>query len=210
MRLGGGVDFMVPASPGFLPGIAVKFLRSGASSANFVLFHELNPLPNGNHNIFSTSLANHVPEKISDITTIAAAKKFCQTGHCITKVGLSNVCSHDQNGEEPLEPIFPFKITLEPTGEVNFQEEKPSSMQEFMDQFDEIVIGAKLFTIKAHQSPDDIDGIVLGDIVTNDKCTSSLYGDTKLFFKHQSIEDDAALKPEWSEAYFNDCYCNGH
>ena len=41
--------------------------------------------------------------------------------------------------------------------------------EEFMDQFGKIAIGAKLFTIKAHQSPDDINGIVLGDIVTNDK-----------------------------------------
>ena len=110
MRLGGGVDFLDPTSPGFLPGIAVKFLRSGASSANFVLFHELNPLPNGNHNIFSTSLSNHVPEEISDITTIAAAKKFCQTGHCITKVGLSNVCTYDQDGNQGLYTRLVIKI----------------------------------------------------------------------------------------------------
>ena len=37
---------------------------------------------------------------------------------------------------------------------------------------------------------------------------SSKFGDTKLFFKHQWIEDDVALKPEWTDAYFNECFCN--
>ena len=72
-----------------------------------------------------------------------------------------------------------------------------------------LAIGAKLFTLKAHRGPEDIDGIVLGDVIASEKCTSSLYGDTKLFFKHQWIEDDLALKPEWSDAYLNKCYCNG-
>ena len=42
------------------------------------------------------------------------------TGHCINKVGLSNVCTHDQEGIEYPNPIFPFKLTFEPTVEVNY------------------------------------------------------------------------------------------
>ena len=62
--------------------------------------------------------------------------------------------------------------------------------------------------MKAHRGPEDIEGIVLGDVITSEKCTSSLYGDTKLFFKHQWIEDDIALKPEWALNYYDGCYCN--
>ena len=29
-----------------------------------------------------------------------------------------------------------------------------------------------------------------------------------MFFKHQWIEEDVALRPGWSESYYNDCYCN--
>ena len=54
---------MDPLSSGFLPGAAVKFLRSGTSSANFVLFNELNPLPDQNHNLFAVPLTNHVGGK---------------------------------------------------------------------------------------------------------------------------------------------------
>ena len=59
-----------------------------------------------------------------------------------------------------------------------------------------------------YKCPDDIEGSLLGNVITIDECVSSLFGDTHLFFKHQWIEDDVALKSEWSDAYFNDCYCN--
>ena len=58
--MGAGIDFMDPLSSGFLPGAAIKFMRTGTSSANVVLFNELNPLPNGNHNLFAVPLTNHV------------------------------------------------------------------------------------------------------------------------------------------------------
>ena len=65
-----------------------------------------------------------------------------------------------------------------------------------------------MYTIRAMRYPGDTEMVVLGDIITMDECVSSNYGDTKLFFKHQWIEEDAALKPEWADAYFSECYCN--
>ena len=69
------------------------------------------------------------------MASIAAAKKSCTTGKCITKVGLSNVCTHDQDGNEDKNPVFPYKFHFDLTGEVNFSEEKPSSMEVFLEQF---------------------------------------------------------------------------
>ena len=66
------------------------------------------------------------------MASIAAAKKSCTTGKCITKVGLSNVCTHDQDGNEDKNPVFPYKFHFDLTGEVNFSEEKPSSMEVFL------------------------------------------------------------------------------
>ena len=210
IRMGAGIDFMDPLSSGFLPGAAVKILRTGQSSANVVLFNELNPLPDGNHNFFAMPLKNHVSGDINDIVTIVASEKFCTTGHCITKVGLSHWCTSDQEGNTVENPVFPFKLTFDLTGEVNFHEEKPSSMEEFMQQFDDIAVGTNLYTLKGHQNPDDLEGITLGNVVTTDKCISSKYGDTHLAFKHQWIEDDIALKPEWEAALLDDCFCNGN
>ena len=52
-------------------------------------------------------------------------------------------------------------------------------------------------------------GLVIGDVIIQEDCVSSFYGDTKMFFKHQWIEDDVDARPEWAEAYLNECYCNG-
>ena len=85
---------------------------------------------------------------------------------------------------------------------------KPGSTEEFMNQFNTIEPGTRLYTMRGHTSPDDLEGFVLGDVITSDACVSSLFGDTKMFFKHQWIEDDVALRPEWADAYFNECFCN--
>ena len=53
--------------------------------------------------------------------------------------------------------------------------------------------------------PDDVAGLDLGAAITTDECVTSLYGDTKLFFKHQYIDDDKEAKPEWAEAYDKEC-----
>ena len=206
--MGPAADFTSSLTPGMTPGVSIKFLRSGTSSANFVMIHSLGPLPDDNHNFFSTPIANHIPASAPDTSTNILANRFCSTGHCITKVGLSNVCTHDQDGTEYLDPIFPFKVIFEPTGDVNFPNAPPDSMTDFLNQFKEFGIGTELYTIKAMRSPDDVEGFVLGNAVTADECVSSNFGDTKMFFKHQWIEEDIALMPEWSQSYYEDCYCN--
>ena len=76
-----------------------------------------------------------VIDSITDVAAIAFAQKACQTGHCITKVGLSNLCTHDQEGNEFTSPVFPFKVNLEPNEDLHFKAEHPASHEEFIDQF---------------------------------------------------------------------------
>ena len=83
-------------------------------------------------------------------------------------------------------------------------------MEDFMARFTSIPVGSKMYSLKAHLTPDDNEGIVLGDLVTIDDCVTSHFGDTKMFFKHQSIDEDVALNPQWAEGYYTGCYCNGN
>ena len=147
---------------------------------------------------------------ISEDTSAASevlAQKFCGTGHCITKVGLSDMCSIDQEGTKYPDPVFPFKLELTPAS-VQFQEAKPDSMEAFMAQFDSIEVGTTIYTLTAYFSPGDPVGRALGNVVTTDKCVSSNYGDTQMFFKHQWIEDDITLMPMWASDYYDGCHCN--
>ena len=78
-------------------------------------------------------------------------------------------------------------------------------MTDFYKQFDDIAVGTAIYELRGHQDPDDVEGVSLGNVVTTDKCVTSLYGDSKLFFKHQYLNEDIALRPEWAAAYQAGC-----
>ena len=209
IRAGSATDF-TQVSGGIPPGVGVKFMRSGAMSANFQALFTISPIPDENYNFFAVPLTNHIPVPVTNIPNVLLGKKFCQSGHCITKNGISNLASIDQEGNVEEAPNAPYRVSLAPTPDVQLSEEKPADMEDFMARFTSIPVGSKMYSLKAHLTPDDNEGIVLGDLVTIDDCVTSHFGDTKMFFKHQSIDEDVALNPQWAEGYYTGCYCNGN
>ena len=77
-------------------------------------------------------------------------------------------------------------------------------MEDFSKQWNEIPKGTAIYSLKAHSEPADTQGTVLGKIVV-DECTTSKFGDERLFFQHQRIEEDIILRPDWKGAYMTDC-----
>ena len=59
----------------------------------------------------------------------------------------------------------------------------------------------------AHSGPGDVTGTELGNMVVADGggCTTSKFGDEHLFFRHQRIEDDIHIKPQWENSYLAEC-----
>jgi len=205
LRLGSAAP--IAEGSGVTPGGGVKFFRSGKHSADFVILNQLGPMADENYNFFGVPLSNHIPED-APFGFGALALKFCQAQSCPTKVGLSDASTYDQDGNKVDNVVFPFKVSFVPTGDIKFREEY-SELSEFMKQFTDLPVGTVLYQLRGHQSPDDKEGVLLGDVVTTDNCVTSLYGDTKLFFKHQYINEDKDLKPEWADGYDFECtpYC---
>ena len=75
----------------------------------------------------------------------------------------------------------------------------------FLKQFTDLPVGTVLYQLRGYKSPKDTEGVVLGAVVTTDNCVTSQYGDTKLFFQHQYLDEDKELKPEWADAYDFGC-----
>jgi len=202
IRIGPALD--IANGAGVPPGAGIKFLRSGIGSGNFVVLHSLTA--GESYNIFDPELYpmyNHIlgPSNAQEELLV---KKFLQGSKCPTKVGLSDIARFDQDGNEE-EPIFPFKITLKPTGAVTFREEE-SPILDFMQQFvDNIPAGTEIYSFIAHANPDDIEGTELAKMVAVDGCFPSKWGDEKLFFQHQRIEEDIELRPEWEAQYMTEC-----
>ena len=176
------------------------------SSADFFAMAGIDPLPNGNHNFFCCNLSNHNPSPTSPQNRIFAIK-FGQASSCITKVGLADAARYDQDGNEATTLVFPYKITLKPTGNVQFSETKPPNLEAFQRQFkDKITPGMAIYDFLAHVDPNDVNGRRLGQMVIPERCVDkSKFGDERLFYQHHKIEEDIALKPEWESKYREVC-----
>ena len=107
MRLGSATS--TDEKSGVTPGGGVKFFRTGRSSGNFVILNQLGPIADGNYNFFSVPLLNQIPEDAPAVL-IPVAIKFCQAQDCPTKVGLSDICKYDQEGNEAENIVFPYKV----------------------------------------------------------------------------------------------------
>lgn len=190
IRLGSATPSDSPL--GIHPGISLKFLRSAVRSANFVALAE-SPTTE-NYNFFWRKLSN----KVAPAKALQMTGKFQQASGCINQVGLSDVCKYAQDGTEVGTPVFPYEIQFEPAG-MSFNTEKMSP-EELMRQLSSIPAGTPIFHVYTYSSPlaaKQGKREKFGTLTISSQCVQSLYGDNKLFFRHQRMEEDFALKPEW-------------
>jgi hypothetical protein len=70
----------------------------------------------------------------------------------------------------------------------------------YLDQLTHYVTeGTKLYKVIATDKPLELGGREkhIGDIVTTSSMVTSLWGDTRLFFRHTRFDEDIAARPEW-------------
>ena len=61
-------------------------------------------------------------------------------------------------------------------------------------------MGTVLFEVFALNDPEELGGQLanIGKIVTASECVTSYFGDEHLYFRHQRMEEDLALRPDWT------------
>jgi hypothetical protein len=82
---------------------------------------------------------------------------------------------------------------------ISFSSDKLTPEQ-LIGKLDSIAAGVTLFDVYTHSSPTakkQGKREKLGTLTTTSQCEQSAYGDTTLFFRHQRMEEDFALRPEW-------------
>eukprot|EP00954_Amorphochlora_amoebiformis_P022265 1352073-Amorphochlora_amoeboformis.AAC.1 len=65
-----------------------------------------------------------------------------------------------------------------------------------MKRFSTIANSTTLFKISMKSSP-TAPAVELGSLVTESECVTSKYGDEKLMIRHQRVEEDWSLRPDW-------------
>ena len=195
-----------PSRSGTTPGIAVKLFRDGLPSANFVAMNSLSGQKSGN--FFQEVFSNHIdaPEGSTALTSLA--NKFEEASSPATMVGLSDMALYNQTGfpVNETEVKFPYQLNLVPNEIIseNFKNRRPTSSLERMMLT--IPTGAKIYDVFAISDPESTseEQLKIAELTTDSPIYFTLTGDNFLFFRHQKMEDDVALRPEWEGAVFGD------
>jgi len=174
--------------------MGVKFLRDGIDSANFVAMFGVDG--QNSLNFFGNDWSNHIPTP-TDKTLIPLALRFKTATDYIQTVGLSDMAMATQDGtfENPI--VFPWSLRFEPTGEFSMPADTyPVKFEDFMQT---IPSGSTLFNIYATDKPTELGGTehLIAKFVTASNMVTSFWGDDHMFFRHQRMEDDLKLRPEW-------------
>jgi len=179
----------------FFPGFGIKFLRSGVLSADWVALRITGPSFSPPWDYFgAVPMSNHV----APAEALVKSGKFQQASGCIDSVGLSDACEHTQAGEKVEAPVFPFEIMFQATGNVNVTGFRTND--ELLQQLSGIPEGSTIYNVVAYATPaDKVAGkkTPIGTLSTTSSCHRSLFGDLSLFFRHQRMEEDFALAPQW-------------
>lgn len=188
------LDGSFPA-PKMFPGIGIKFLRSGVKSANFVALRSTGP--GGSWNFFDSEITNHVAPPAA----LLKLNKFQQASGCVDMVGLSDVCKFNQEGQSVSQPVFPFELEFVATAAAKAASSPHQKKNnELLKELSAIPAGTTLFEVYTYASPaDKLAGkkALLGSLSTTSQCVQSLFGDNQMYFRHQRMEEDFALAPEW-------------
>eukprot|EP00746_Dinoflagellata_sp_MGD_P020368 gnl/MRDRNA2_/MRDRNA2_147454_c0_seq1.p1 gnl/MRDRNA2_/MRDRNA2_147454_c0~~gnl/MRDRNA2_/MRDRNA2_147454_c0_seq1.p1 ORF type:complete len:432 (-),score=64.80 gnl/MRDRNA2_/MRDRNA2_147454_c0_seq1:186-1388(-) len=177
-----------PSSSGFTPGAAVKLLRDGMPSANFVAMPSLDGQACKDNNFFEKNFTTHI-SATSNFGLKLIAQKFWQASYCPLMVGLSDVAATKDGSDS----VFPFMLTLEPFQIVDFP---CDDLTTALGNFATLEAGSTLFQVLATDAPG---GSVqhIGDLVLTGQFTTSKFGDEQMFFKHIHMEKDFSIHPEW-------------
>ena len=106
---------------------------------------------------------------------------------------------------------FPFEIWFAPSADVRdlFPHEKPldedGNQIPFYDQLTTIPAGTHLFDVMARTEPNDPENypdsevLQIAKIWARSELVTSNFGDARLFFQHEEIDVDEALRPDWED-----------
>lgn len=166
------------------PGLAVKFLIDGHPSLNFMSMYSLDGQKG--YNFFKNDFSNFLePPQNPLLKTLASV--FSLVSIDPTKIDVSFLASRRTNGElVPSEQrVAPYQIFLLPNREeLNFADAE----HEVRDDFATIAPGTRLYTVYALLKGSN-QRVEMGTIETKDRFVASSFGDSRLFFRHEAIDE---------------------
>jgi hypothetical protein len=110
------------------------------------------------------------------------------------KVGLSDLTTHDADGVLASTNVFLYKTELRSLFQMK---NEPMTEDELLDQLTKVPVGVTLYEVWACDSPTSTAPQKIGAMVPNEPCAKSKFGDVSFHARHQRVEEDRMLRPEW-------------
>merc|ERR1711934_233120 len=186
-------------SPDMVPStsMGLKFLRDGVDAGNMFSLHAFEGHAT-TFNFLKPVYHTHVtlPENECNLETSHA--KLSQVSKHVGNMSVKGLSDFDQYGVWEPEPAWPFRCELRPNDPCDIPDHWERSYLEQLTD-DCIPIGYNLFDMWCMEAPEELGGVLrkIGEIRTTSEMVTSLYGDTRLFFRHVRFEEDLEAKPEW-------------
>jgi hypothetical protein len=178
----------------FTPGMSLKFLRDGMTSANLLAMYGVNGF--NSWNFFKEDFSNHIPSA-SGLALKALACKFAQATKYIQTIGLRKLAEYDETGKKAETPLFPFKLVFKARSDLKNQF-SDSFDRTYIEQIKGIPTGTVLYDVYAVDQPNG-EAKLIGSLRTKSDFITSRVGDEKLFFRHNYMDEDLQSHPEWEK-----------
>ena len=96
-------------------------------------------------------------------------------------------------------PVFPWSLRFVPNADLDFPATVEAGYTDFRDDLKTITKGTKLYDVYATDVPTELGGTEqkIAQIVTSSEMTTSYWGDEHFYIRHERMDDDLAIHPEW-------------
>ncbi|KAJ3273682.1 hypothetical protein HDV01_003961 [Terramyces sp. JEL0728] len=183
-------------SNSIVPGAAIKFFRDDNPSTN--IFFMLGIDGQDDLNFFANGFSNHIsPKEGGAIAGGILLRTFGKASNWPVFTGLSGVSAKEADGSNVSKPVYPFQLIFRPTDVAKqvvaeaIPKTDPSDAYRSLAALTSIPAGTELWTVWASPSPNTPFNQI-GSVSTTSSVVLNAYGNTDLFFQHQTFEQDTA------------------
>ncbi|MCK5875278.1 MAG: peroxidase [Alcanivoracaceae bacterium] len=189
-----------PADRGFAPGLAWKAFVDGKPSENVSALYTLTG-QGGNYNYFANELSQYVQQEVNE--SLGTSLIFSLVTSKPTLLRVDDMAEVNQDGSAVGTVKSPTQIYFVPTSEV--RNRFSSAAHDFRDDLTELPAGTTVYDVYAtnreirtsifpwvtrrYAEERRSSAVKVGSLKTTSPFTTSHFGDTGIFFKHQRHED---------------------
>ena len=176
---------------------AFKWLRDGVDAGNNFTLHAFEGHPD-TFNFLGVNYNTHVDLPTNECNLLTSHAKLSQVSKHIGNMSVKGLSDYDQYGNHESDTVWPFKCEFRPNDPCDFPDDWERS---YLDQLTSGCVqpGWPLFDLWCTEGPEELGHELkqIGQIITTSDLVTSMYGDTKLFFRHVRFEEDLEARPEW-------------